>query len=423
MLPHNTSIESFQAHLLARDPHSKERRIRNTWRDSIGILVSMSKLVEVAIMWQHSAITLSLTSGFCWLYYFLASITIQACGLSREYSGNIDICDVDILAGELPTPMKSGSSYKILLGVPDAVRNNIIWKVSWALGSLISIATVIATYMTLGHQPSRVFAIWTGFQFFWLGIRSVFYHFAQGTDSILHYPISLGKNWNAIPMHFKDRIRRLALALSAYQIHVHPRGVYSYEEDLQPLHRVQNLQRCFVPTSEEREHGAVELSVTGIIGDTVLSSVCWILGSNFTGLQLYDACIIILDVKGTSTAIPCARVLSDKPPPGPDMEIGMETKFPPRGVEPRYPPKGGPNRGTAITWWYWIPCGENLWLQTHTTDMKFLGKRTADLLSDEQVTKKLTSGDLFIGMSEVAHVKEVVQNANAACDILQEFLS
>ena len=53
--------------------------------------------------------------------------------------------------------------------------------------------------------------------------------------------------------------------------------------------------------------------------------------------------------------------------------------------------------------------------------MKFVGKRTADILSDDQVTKKLTSGDLFIGLSEVTHVKEVVQYSVAASNVLQEF--
>ena len=53
--------------------------------------------------------------------------------------------------------------------------------------------------------------------------------------------------------------------------------------------------------------------------------------------------------------------------------------------------------------------------------MKFLGKRTADIMSGDQVTKKLTSGDLFIGLSEVAHVKEIVQYSVAASNILQEF--
>lgn len=386
-------------------------------------MISMNKLVEIVILWKHNAVSLSLISGLCWLYYFLAAIVLQSCGLSREYSETAEFREMDIIAGQLPTPMRTGGPHKIILGAPENVRNSMVWKLIWVFGSLVSTATVIGTYMTLGHQQATVFAIWTGFQFFWLAVRSVFYHFAEGIDGVCDYPVSLGQEWESVPIHFKGRIRRLALALSTYQIHVHPRGVYSYEEDSQLLNRMENLQTIFELTSEAMERETIELSVTAVIGDTLLSSVCWILGSELTGLQLYDSCIIILDIKGSSVAIPCARVLSDKPPPGPDIEIGMEVKFPPRGIEPRYPPRGGQNRGTEITWWYWIPCGENLWLQTHSTDMKFLGKRTANVLTDDQVTKKLTSGDLFIGMSEVAHVKEVMRNSVAACQVLQEFLS
>lgn len=57
----------------------------------------------------------------------------------------------------------------------------------------------------------------------------------------------------------------------------------------------------------------------------------------------------------------------------------------------------------------------------HTSDMKILGKRTADILSDDQVTRKLKSGDLFVGLSEVAHVKEVVRCSVAASGVLRDF--
>lgn len=265
--------------------------------------------------------------------------------------------------------------------------------------------------------------MWTAFQFFWLAVRSIFYHFAEGTGTVIHYPLSLGQDWKAIEPYFKTRILRLALALSTYQIHLHPRGAYSYEEDFKPRHRIENLQREFALTPEKIRQGSIELSVTAVIGDTVLSSACWILGSELTGSQLYDSCIIILDIKGTSVAIPCARALAAKNIyNSSDIENGMEVNFTPRGAGSRHPPIEGRNNGTGITWWYWIPCEGNLWLQTHSTDMKFLGKRTADILPSEQVTQKLASGELLIGMSEVAHVEEVVRKSIAACDVLQELL-
>ena len=423
LVSENMPAEPFRAYVLARDPHSKERRAIKAWKDWISILTSISKLVELSVMWKHNAISLCLISGIYWMVFFLTAIVLQICGLSREYPETDNACEIDLLAGQLPTPMKIGGRHKILLGAPENVRHSVLWRISWAVGGVASIAAVITTYMTLGGQPSGVFAIWTGFQFFWLAMRSVFYHFAEGKESTFSYPVSLGKDWKVVPMHFKARIRRLVFALSEYQINLHPRGIYSYEEDMKSLDRIENMQTKFSLTSKEIERGKVDLSVVGIVGDTLLSSAAWIWGSKLTGLQLYDACIIILDVRGSSVAIPCARVLTDKPLPENDIEAGSKPQFPQKGVEPRFPPKGGRNKGQDISWWYWIPCGENMWLQTHSSDMKFLGRRTADVLSDEQVTNKLISGDLFIGMSEVAHVKEAVQNSAAACQTLQALLS
>ena len=423
MIPENLPKEPFQAYTLAQDPHSKERRVTNAWKDWIGILASISKLVELTVMWKHNAVLLCLTSGIYWMVFFLAAMVLQICGLSREYPKTDRTCEVDYLAGQLPTPLRVGGRHKILLGAPENVRQSSLWRISWAIGSVASISAVIATYMTLGRQNARVFAIWTGFQFFWLAMRSIFYHFAEGKESILQYPASLGKDWKSIPMHFKARIRRLVFALSEYQINLHPRGVYSYEEDTKSLDRIENVQAVFTLTPDEAARGNVDLSVVAVVGDTLLSSAAWILESKFTGLQLYDTCIIILDVRGVSVAIPCARVLSDKPLPESDIEAGSKPQFPQKGVEPRFPPKGGHNRGQDISWWYWIPCGEKMWLQAHSTDMKFLGKRTADVLSDEGVTKKLLSGDLFIGMSEVAHVQAAVQSSRKTCQTLQVLLS
>lgn len=422
-IPDSTSTDSHQAYLLIRDPHTKEIRVRHAWRDWAAILISMSKVVELAILWKHDAVFLSLIGGLPWLYFFLSAILLQLCGLSRDYSETANVCDVDLVAGQLPTPMKIGGPRKILLSAPENVRNHVLWKASWAIGSLVSTAVVIATYITLSRQQARVFGMWTAFQFFWLAVRSVFYHFAEGTGVVIHYPLSLGQDWKAIEPSFKTRILRLALALSTYQIHLHPRGAYSYEEDAKPLHKLENLRTEFALTPEEIRQGKVELSVTAVIGDTVLSSACWILGSELTGLQLYDSCIIVLDIRGTSVAIPCARVLAaTKSDKSSDIENGMATNFTPRGAGSRYPPRGGRNNGIGISWWYWIPCGVNLWLQTHSTDMKFLGKRTADILSSELVTKKLASGDLLIGISEVAHVQEVVRNSVAASHVLQDLL-
>lgn len=57
-----------------------------------------------------------------------------------------------------------------------------------------------------------------------------------------------------------------------------------------------------------------------------------------------------------------------------------------------------------------------------TTDMKFLGTRRATVVSDAQVTQKLAGGELLVSISEVNHVKEIIQHSRTAFDILQTVL-
>ena len=301
----------------------------------------------------------------------------------------------------------STQSFVIRSGINHKPQQTIsmIWRIEHML---------TRTSMTLGSLTSKVFAIWTGFQFLWLALRSVFYHFAEGTESNFHHPIILAKSWQNFPANLKPRVRCLVLALSKYQMHVHPRRIYCYEEDRDSLAPVGELCSTFHLTTSDIARRSVTITIISVIGDTLLGSAAWIFGLQKPVMDFYDTCVVIIEHNGRSIAIPAARVLTDAPPPrSPDVEVGME---------PQFPPKGGSNRGKDIAWWYWIPCDNGSWLQIHSDDMKFLGKRTAEVLTDDDVTFKLKSGTLFVGISEVAHVKETVRNSTTAFDNLQRLL-
>lgn len=75
-----------------------------------------------------------------------------------------------------------------------------------------------------------------------------------------------------------------------------------------------------------------------------------------------------------------------------------------------------------LVWLYWIPCGDDKWLQVLTTDMKFLGPRTATIVTNAQVTHKLKGGELLVSISEVDHVKEIVQHSTNAFEVLRTLL-
>ena len=54
--------------------------------------------------------------------------------------------------------------------------------------------------------------------------------------------------------------------------------------------------------------------------------------------------------------------------------------------------------------------------------MKFLGTRMATIVSDAHVTQKLAGGEPLVSISEVSHVKEIVQHSKTAFEVLQTIL-
>ena len=414
LVPESEATGSFVTHVLIQDAYSRESSKRNAWIDWVAISASVTKLVELATLWKNGATALCLISGSCWIFFFLVSILLQLLGLSREFSEKVSEREMDIVAGQLPTPIKAGGHHKILLGAPQNVRHSLFWKFAWALGSGVCTGTIIATYMVLSHQSSRVFAIWTGFQFAWLALRSVFYHFTEGTDRVFHHPILLRKSWKELSIELKSRVRNVVCALSKYQMHIHPRGVYCYEEDLQSIDKAYNMRDRYPLAADQATDDKVEINIVAVIGDTTLSSACWVFGSKLTGMDLYDSCVLVLNVNGNVIAVPSARVLTDKAAlPKSDAEAA---------IGPLFPLRGNSNTGRDILWFYWIPCGDDKWLQVSTTDMKFLGTRMTTVVSDAQVTNKLAGGELLVSISEVGHVKEIVQHSKTAFDVLQRIL-
>lgn len=413
LVPGSSRKEPLQVHVLVPGGLQQERAAQMVWRDWIGILASLIKLLEVTIYWKHKAFQLCLVSGCCWIFFLCISMLLQAIGLSREYSERVRECEVDILAGNLPTPVKAGGSFKLLLGAPQNVRHSRLWRAAWAMGSLVSTASVLAVYMLLGSQDRKVITEWIGFQLVWLVLRSAFYHWAEGTNRVTHNPILLQKPWKDLDPDLRARVRGLVQALSLYQMHVHPRCLYCYEEDARTINNGYALMPEF-PLSEAEGSCSepVTVFISAVIGDTLLSSACFITGSDVATLDLYDTCVVIVKIKDAEIAIPAARVVTAPPPARvADVETASELLTAPRGST---------NLGKRfLTWWYWIPCGEDLWLELQTTDMQILGERRARILSGEQVTKHLSSGKFYISFSEVSQIAKTVTYSRMAFKAMQ----
>ncbi|KAL9045051.1 MAG: hypothetical protein Q9214_001859 [Letrouitia sp. 1 TL-2023] len=416
LVPGSSKTESLQVHVLIPGGLQQERVAQIVWRDWIGILASLIKLLEVTIYWKHEAFKLCLVSGCCWVFFLCTSVLLQAFGLSREYSERVRECEVDILAGNLPTPVKAGGHFKLLLRAPQNVRHSRLWRATWAVGSLVSTASVLAVYMLLGSQDSKVITEWIGFQLLWLVLRSAFYHWAEGTNRATQNPILVKKSWKDLNPDLRARVRGLVQALSLYQMHVHPRCLYCYEEDARTINNgYASMLEYPLSEAERRCNEPVTIFISAVIGDTLLSSACFITGSKDAALDLYDTCVVIVKIKDAEIAIPAARVVTA---PSPARVADVE-----KASELLTAPKGSTNLGKRhLTWWYWIPCGEDLWLEMQTTDMQFLGERRARILSGEQVTKHLASGNFYIGFSEVSQIAKTVTYSRTAFKAMQSLL-
>lgn len=404
--------------------------------DWLSISASLLKLAEAFTIWQYGSFTLALLTVINWAWFFLSAILLQLAGLAREHSKYFDASEerkiakgycYDYLAGDLPSVQFPAQHRKIVLNVPPNVREHIGWRLTWAFGAFICTGTLVATYMFIGAEPKTATYIWLGFQVLWLVVRSVFFHFAHETDSVQH----------GIPRRVRERelrkygfrILSLASGASRYQTLLHPRMPYCYTEDTQDASTVYRI----IKTSEhlfdktqmalnarlEKSYGGqvtTDVEIKAVIGDTLLSSIAWLLGSPYTSMDLYDCCLVSLRVGSRTLMIPSARVLS-----GHVKEVRQPRVDPEAGVVGERIPKGALNDGVDIGWVFWIPLDADRWLY-FVGDLNFIGKQRMEVLSSAEVTKQLSVADLFISLKDVHDVDDVVKKSRYVGSLLVNLL-
>jgi hypothetical protein len=405
--------EGLKIHSFVQDPYHKEITLRNVRNDWLYLIASTAKLAEVGLLWSYGGYLLATVTFATWLFFTLAAINLLVYGYSLERSNSNVASEVDFIAGTLPTPAKVGGERKVVLGIPSHPSGHLIWKLFWTFGSIVMAASVIASYVALGQSPdSRIFAIWTGFQILWLVLRSVFYHIVEDREQ--PYLTNLqGIPWSKAGIQQRARVRQLVFALAKYQQQIHPRGSWSYKEEMEGIETFENMQMEYhLPPSTPS--ASIPITIHGIVGDPTLTSVSWLFGSKRGGFDMYDTCVVLFDLKETTIAIPAVRVLSGwRPNAITDPEPGHETDRPLRGSS---------NTGEGIEWWYWIPCVDGRWLYFRSENMKSKGPRRAAVVSDEQITESLARGDLFISMQHVDEIKETLGLSRMASEYLLELL-
>lgn len=303
------------------------------------------------------------------------------------------------------------------------VRKSLAWRLTWAFGSIVCAASLVATYTVLSKEPRSCLHIWLAFQAGWLVLRSVFYHFAVETDDVKHSVVAIVSDKGA-SQHHVARLSALASALSKYQTIAHPRGPFCYSEDTQAPADIlelfkdasRELQQNYLPSAVINSSQDVTIDILAVIGDTVLSSITWLQGHPLIGMDLYDSCIVALSCSGRILLVPSARVLSGPPKDAAPKDI--ETS-----VAPNFAPRGGSNDGVNISWVYWIPCTEDRWLYFRTYKTQVRGVRKATLLTGQQVTSKLAVGDLYVSLTSVVDVEDIVLKSRTAAKILRNMFA
>ncbi|PWI64011.1 hypothetical protein PCL_00457 [Purpureocillium lilacinum] len=395
-------------YIYVEDPYYEYRANLAAWNDFCGMLFSMLKLIEISALYKLGSFWLACMEGLTWGVFSICAVGLIAFGVSREHGSYRKArIETDILVGQLPTPTAVGGERRILLGIPANSMHHIAWKVTWLACAVVSMASLILHYLILRNLDPAAFYAWVGFQLLWLLSRMVFFHLTHKHGELSGH-VFVQAEWKKLDTSWRARIRNLAYSLSTHQTYIHPRKRYSYEEDAVELPDFGTVVEEF--SISEARNGEVKINVTSVVGDTLLAAICWVGGEapHLTGSSLYDSCIVQCCVADETVSIPAVRVLtSTRPRILANDEIAPDRVFPPRGSS---------NHGPLnVSWYYWIPCGPGLWLQMQGDNLRFLGSRSAKVMTDNQVTAVLQGDEMFVSFRDAKELSTVVEASREAC--------
>lgn len=344
----------------------------------------------------------------------MAAIILLALGFSRV---NSKLGQVDIVVGELPTPLLPGGPRKIVLGLPCNIRRHYVWKIVWGAGALVNCLAVLCTFLFLGSQTIEVVYIWVGFQIFWLVIRTLVYNFLAVGH--VRRNIMVSQPWEMATISARRRLVGLVMGLAKQQITVHPRGAFSYQEDLINATEIMRLygtagNRLFnvFPIAKIPHNQNTNIKIIGIVGDTVLRSSAWFQGVSVLSPDLYDCALVFIDIEGSVFAVPCVRVLAGMPPG--DVEDRISS----------FEPRGTSNDGRGISWAYWIPAQDGIlgycWLEAWGMEVR---ENPTGILTPKQLQTKVQGGSLNIGFTQMGDVERVLEESRKTVEALMQLLS
>jgi len=401
-------------------------RYHSAWYHTSLLGLSLTKYFEVYFLFHRSG-ALAILSAAPFTFFFFAAICLEIHEIgSSRHSMKTD-GQLDIVTGLFPSVKQLGGSRKVVLGSTKNVRNSVWWKIIWTIGAALYSVSLLISYVLLGQQTTEVVITWAIFQVAWLVLRIVISHIKEFSEPTGNRPI-IGNEINVLPLPMKLRVANLIFAVAIFLADLHPRGLSAYTNDSYSTSQIARMlaghNSCEVYVLPQEETLSVQLNVRAIIGDVTLSSAAWILGSTFTAMDLYDSCIIVLDSPLSQgqpqsfISIPAVRVMTAKA----TFQIGINGS---EKAEPLFVPRamGGGSEVRNPEWMYLIPCRSGHWLQFKSTDMLSLGKRTAEVVGDSQLTRILSTGNLHISLKNSLEVKDIIDISRKAAKLLVSLLN
>ncbi|KDR73984.1 hypothetical protein GALMADRAFT_250714 [Galerina marginata CBS 339.88] len=399
-------------------------------RFQIAVLgLSLFKRFEIFFLLTYGGILMGLLSAIPFTLSFLSATIVEIRDITVSRRPMDVDGHVDLVAGTLPTTKQLGGPRKVVLGAMKNPRTTIWWRAFWALNAILQTTSLVVSYLLLGQQETRIVLAWAAFQLAWVTLRIFIFHLTDSSEPMADRPMS-GHQLSSLPPSMRLRVANLVLAVANYQMHLHPRGIEGYREDtlsakqIATLLAAPNVREVYeLRDNDIQPNSSVQLNILAIVGDTALSSAAWMIGSKLTPMDLYDSCIVVLSYPQTEkqaqqiVAIPAARVYTARA----SLQSAMTDS---ENVQPLFIPRGAGAQAAddEQAWVYWIPTDSGRWLQIKSTNLTVLGKITAEVMDDIQLTKKLGAGNLNISLKDAEDVKGIVDYSRKAANCLLPFL-
>lgn len=397
-------------------------RNHNKWAQIRAVSLSFLKLIESYAFWRTDDSMLAIVTSLPWCYFLVSAIIAEVIEIRLAMLPEKTSNTIDILAGKLPAVAQHGGNRKIIIGTARNPKHNVFWTIMWGVGAIICMFSMLMTYLLLGRQSRGNILMWIEFQALWMVIRLVLYYLIQPDDPVANRQLE-DQPLSSLSSDMKMRVLGLTMALSKYQIYIHPRGDHSYNYDCFTASEIPKLltqHAIAYPTDNlDQNDSTIEISIKAVIGDTTLSSAAWIAGSNLTPMELYDSCVVVFDTKTKSNsssninlppassliAVPAVRVLSGR-------LIGSSLPADPeKAGTPHVKPKGTLSTGYISAWRYWIPLDTGRWVCLNTPEgsLDIRNRQVGCLMSDAEVTEQLATGRFNIGLTSVEDVKVALE--------------